>query len=69
MTEVQKPLVIYEDNQGEIFLGNKRQVGMRTKHIDISHNFLRKMVEDADIMTKNTFQAYLLKHEKRTIEG
>ena len=46
MNEVQKPWVVYEDNQGEISLAKNRQVGVRTKHIDICHNFMREMVED-----------------------
>ena len=68
ITEVQKPSVIYEDNQGAIFLAKNRQVGIHTKHIYIHYHFLRDMVEDmnidiqyiciednpADIMTKNT---------------
>ena len=37
---------MYEDNQGEISLAKNRQVGVRTKHIDICHNFMREMVED-----------------------
>ena len=49
ITEVEdvaeKPSVIYEDNQGETFLAKNRQVGIRTKHIDICHHFLRDMVE------------------------
>ena len=43
MTEVKKPSVIYEDNQGAIFLAKNRQVGIRTKHIDIRHHFLWDM--------------------------
>ena len=42
MTEVQKPSVVYKDNKGA---GN-RQVGMRTKHIDSHHHFMRNMLED-----------------------
>ena len=49
---MQKPSIIYEDNQGGNFLANNRQVGMRTKHIDICHHFLRDMVEDKDIDIK-----------------
>ena len=45
INEVKKPSVIYEDNQGAIFLAKNRQVGICTKHIDIRHNFLRDMVE------------------------
>ena len=68
MTEVEKPFVIYEDDQGTIFLAKNRQVGIHTKHIDIRHRFLRYIVEDknldiqyirseenpAEIITKNT---------------
>ena len=31
ITEVQKPSVIYEDNQGAIFIAKNRQVGICTK--------------------------------------
>ena len=49
MTEVQKPSVIYKDNQGAVLLSKNRQVCMRTKHIDIRRHFLKDMVEDKDI--------------------
>ena len=52
MTELHKPSVVYEDNQGEIFVTKNRQVGMRKKHIDIHHNFLRDMVEYKDMDIK-----------------
>ena len=44
MNEVQKPSIIYEDNQGDIFLAKNRQVGIRIKHIDTCNNFLRDVV-------------------------
>ena len=44
ITEVQKPSVLCEDNQGAIFLAKNSQVGMRTKHIYICHHFLRDVV-------------------------
>ena len=80
---MEKPSVIYEGNQGAIFLAKNRQVGIRTKHIDIRHRFLRDMVEEkdidiqfirgeenpADIMTKNTLEADFARHMKRIIEG
>ena len=50
--EVKNPSVIYRDNQGAIFLANNRQLGMRTKHIDICHHILRDVVEDKDIDIK-----------------
>ena len=46
---MQKPSVVYEDNQGAIFVANNRQVGMRTKNIDIRHHFLRDVLEDKDM--------------------
>ena len=46
---MEKPSVIYEENQGAIFLAYNRQVVIRTKHIDICHHFLRDMVEEKDI--------------------
>ena len=83
MTEVQKPSVVYEDNQGEIFLEKNMQVGMCTKHIDICHHFLRYKVEDkdidiiyirreenpADIMTENYSKADYVKPMKSIMEG
>ena len=45
ITEVEKNSVIYEDNQGAIFLGNNRQGGICTNQIDIHHHFLQDMVE------------------------
>ena len=72
MTELKNPSVIYKDNQGVISLAKNRQVGILTKHIDVCHHFLRKMVKDKDIdiyyiwseynpeyiMTKNTLEEY-----------
>ena len=83
MTEVEKPSVIYEDNQGAIFLAKNRQVGILTKHINIRHHFLRDMAEEkyidiqyirseenpAYIMTKNTLEADFARHMRRTTEG
>ena len=83
MNEVQKPSVVYEDNQGSIFLANNRQVGMLTSHVYIRHHFLRDMVEDKDmdikditikenpagIMMKNCSEAYYVKHMKMITEG
>ena len=41
ITGMQTPYVIYEYNEGAIFLAKKRQVGICTKHIDVHHHFLR----------------------------
>ena len=81
MTEVQKPSVIYKDNQGAILLINNRQIGKHTKHMDICHHFMRDMVKDKeidiwyiqseenldDIITKNCSEADFVKHMNRTI--
>ena len=83
MTEVQKPSVIYEDNQGAIFLAKNRQVGICTKHIDICQHFMSDMMEEkyidihyicseynpAYIITKNTSEADFARHMKRITEG
>ena len=83
MTKVQKPSVVYEDNQGEIFLAKNGQVDMHTKKIDICHHFLRNMVEDknmdikyisskenpAGIMTRNFYEVDCVKHMKSITEG
>ena len=49
MTEVHTAPFFYENNQGAIFLAKNRQVVMPTKHTDISHHFMRSMLEDKDI--------------------
>ena len=80
---MKNPSVIYEDNQGAIFLAKNRQVGIRTKHIDICHHFLRNMAEEndfyiqniwseenpADIMTKNTSEEDFATHMRKIAEG
>ena len=82
ITKVQKPCVIYEDFQAFIFLEKKRAVGVRTKHIDVHYHFLQEMVEDKDIdiqyiwseyntaniITRNTLEADLIRHIKRITE-
>ena len=79
---MQKPSVVYEDNQGAIFVANNRQVGMRTKNIDIRHHFLRDVLEDkdmdinyisseekpADSMTNNCSVSDYVKHMKGIVE-
>ena len=80
---MEKPSIIYKDNQGAIFLAKNTQVGIRTKHIDIRHHFLRDMVEEkdidiqyirsednpADIVTKNISEADFTRHMRRITEG
>ena len=81
--EVQKPSVIYKDNQGAVFLENNRKVGIFTKHIDICHQFLRDVVEDKyidiqyitsednpeEIITNSTLKPYFVNHVNSITEG
>ena len=83
MTKVQNSHVIYEDNQDMILLAKNRQVGIHTKHIDISHHFLGDMEEEKginiqyiqrednpeDIMNENTKEADLETNMKSITEG
>ena len=41
--------VIYEDNQGCIWLANNPVVHKRSKHIDIRHHFTREKVESGEV--------------------
>ena len=41
-----RPVIIYEDNTGAIYLAENQVVGGRTKHIDTRVHFLRDMVEE-----------------------
>ncbi len=43
------PTVIYEDNQGAIELAKNSKFHSRTKHIDISHHFVRERVMNKEI--------------------
>ena len=65
--EVERPIKVYCDNVGAIFMGNNAKQSARTKHIDVKYHFIRehvvdRMVEivfipseksDSDIFTKN----------------
>ena len=59
--------IIFEDNEGAIFLAKNSQVGMCTKHIDVKYHIIRDLINNkyldimyvksednyADLMTKN----------------
>ena len=80
---MQKPEIVYDRNQGDIFLAKNTQFGMSNKHIDIRHHFMRDMVKykdmdiryirskdnPADIMTNNCSEADYDKVENRITEG
>ena len=44
--------IVYEDNQGDIFLAENRKIGMHTKHINIYQHFLRETAEKKDMDIK-----------------
>lgn len=46
-----KPVIVYEDNQGCIFIAKNPET-KRSKHIDIKHHFVRELVESGKIELK-----------------
>ena len=78
-----KQAVIFEDNEGAIFLAKNQQVGQRTKHIDVRHHYIRDLLSEgkvvlgkiptdeniSDINTKNTPQAIHTKHSETMRNG
>lgn len=76
--EVKKPIKLFVDNKGAMFLAKNRQSSMISKHIDVKHHFIRDMVEKqmfkieligtndntSDIMTKNATVATYERHAK-----
>ena len=42
----QLPGIIYEDNEGAIFLAKNQQISMRTKHIYVRYHFIRDMAQE-----------------------
>ena len=47
------PSIISEDNTGAIFLSKNKQVGGRTKQIDVRHHFICEKVECGDIRVQH----------------
>jgi hypothetical protein len=39
------PAIIFEDNEGAIFLSGNKQVSQRTKHIDLRYHFIREFTK------------------------
>ena len=74
--EVQRPVTVFCDNVGAIFLGNNAKQSVRTKHIDVKYHFIREHVvdgvveivfvpsaeNDSDIFTKNVGKETYEKH-------
>ena len=77
------PAIIFEDNSGAIYLVRNRQVGPRTKHIDIRYHFIRDLVDSnklivnyintelnkADILTKNVNEKIFKIHSNNIRNG
>jgi hypothetical protein len=77
------PAVVYEDNQGCIYLIKNQQVGARTKYIDVRMHFMRNLVfqglarvvftpsedNDSDILTKNTVEKIFEQHATNILNG
>ena len=76
---VELPIKIYMDNLGAIHLVNNRKTGNRTKHIDITHHFIREYIEDgvveivfvrseendSDVFTKNPSREISKRHKSK----
>ena len=74
---------IHEDNTGAIFLSKNKQVGGRTKHIDVRHHFIRDLIHMkilevvfvrseenvADILTKHVSEILFKKHAEKLLAG
>ena len=44
--KVERPIKVYCDNVGAIFMGNNAKESVRTKHIDVKYHFIREHVVD-----------------------
>jgi hypothetical protein len=81
--EERKTAWLYNDNIGGLFLTNNKQVGMRTKHIDIRALFIRELQEEGtlkvlyekselltpDILSKNLAQEHFTRHMRNIQYG
>ena len=64
---VKRPITVWVDNVGAIYLANNQTMSQRTKHVDVRYHFVHEYIEDetvkimfvklkdnnADIFTKN----------------
>ena len=46
IAEIKLPGILFEDNTGAIFLVHNKQVGARTKHIDVQYHFVRSFCSE-----------------------
>ena len=78
---VEKPITVYVDNVGAIWLSNNRTTSERTKHVHIRTAFVKEYQEeektlikfmkseenDADIKTKNTPNTSFKTHQAKIV--
>ena len=82
LTGKERKAIIFEDNVGAIFLVKNKQVGVRTKHIDIRMHWIRTLCEKlldvrfvksedniADLCTKNLPVKDFEKHTNSILKG
>ena len=77
--EIEKPIKVFCDNVGAIYMSNNAKAGARTKHIDVRYHHVREYVvdgvvdiifvrseeNDADIFTKNVGKKPFVKHTEK----
>ena len=78
---VELPNTVHVHNVGAVWLSNNRNIGDRTKHIDIRTTFVKDYQEDgkiiikfvksedneADIFTKNTSSTIYQEHQEKLV--
>ena len=77
--EIEKPIKVFCDNVGAIYMSNNAKAGARTKHIDVRYHHVREYIvdgivdiifvrseeNDADIFTKNVGKKPFMKHTEK----
>ena len=77
--KIKYPIIVHYDNVGAIYLGYNAKTRQRTKHIDVRYKYVNEFVEDgvikiqflksedndADVLTKNTYQATFTKQTSK----
>jgi hypothetical protein len=76
--KVKLPIVVKTDNIGAMFMQENTSTGLRTRHVDTWHHFVREFIEDCfikvefvrslendtDILTKNVSHDLYVQHTK-----
>ena len=82
LTGETRPAVLFEDNNGAIFIARHNHVGPRTKHIDVRFHYIRGLqphyltiekikgeLNPSDILTKNVTEAIHARFSEQVREG